>query len=245
MRPAVVESQGFGCPYYKYEAYQPGWSWPQNKTVTVKIDDDTWSPDDRALFAEGNSKWSGAPNCSGVHFIEFSAKTFTATEYGEDAPSDMVYWMRTDPQNGNFDGGVFMAFNAFGRVRSARIKIKPSAANIVNGTYFVYLGTHEIGHTFNLKDCLCSNGCTCSPGNSIMSGWASEAFNTGGPNECDNGAVDQVYCPFIAGTAEECENQGAGIGITSPRPVMMNHLHVRIVVLKVCSKLASAMPDLS
>jgi hypothetical protein len=146
----------------------------------VKIDS-TWDPDERALFAEGNAKWNGAPNCSGVHFVGFEAKTFTTNEYNEDAPSDTIYWLKTDPNNQGFDGGVFMAFNLLGRVKSARIKIKPNAVNIVNGSYFVYLGTHEVGHTFNLKDCLCSNQCTCSPGNSIMSGWSTEAFNTGGP----------------------------------------------------------------
>jgi len=93
---SIVQSQGFGCPYYKYEAYQPGWSWPQHRTVTVYIDS-LWDPDDRASFAEGNLKWSGAPNCSDVHFVGFSAKTFTTEEYSQDAPSDTIYWMRADP----------------------------------------------------------------------------------------------------------------------------------------------------
>jgi len=204
----VVESQGFGCPYYKYEANQPGWSWSQNTLVTVRIDDTWTNEDDRQDFADGIAMWNSGANCSGVRFTNFSPKTFTSAEYEQDPPNNTVYWQRAEPNNSTFNGGVFMAFNLLGRVKAARVKIKPSVTNITSGTYYNYLGSHEIGHTFNLKDCLCSNQCTCSPEQSIMSGNASAAFNTGGPNQCDNGAVDQVYCPFIAGTAEECESQG-------------------------------------
>jgi len=64
--------------------------------------------------------------------------------------------------------------------------------------HFVYLGTHELGHTLDLNDCLIGNGCTnCSAGNcSIMGGFSQDpVFNTGGPKEGDNASVNYVYCP--------------------------------------------------
>ena len=82
---------------------------------------------------------------------------------------------------------------------SARDKIKPSVVNIVNKTYFVYLGTHELGHTFGLTDCLCSNQCNCDgeDGLSIMAGNSNEheSYNTRGPQSCDVVSIRTVYCP--------------------------------------------------
>lgn len=69
--------------------------------------------------------------------------------------------------------------------------------------HFVYLGTHELGHTFDLKDCLFNNGCTnCSAGNcSIMGGFSLDPlFNTGGSKEADKDDMTNAFQPFKKGT---------------------------------------------
>src|SRR5262249_3278775 len=74
----------------------------------------------------------------------------------------------------------------------------PEWDNLFSNSYFVYLGTHEIGHTFDLNDCLAGNKCTDSPAGtcSIMGGHSLDPnFNTGGPLPADNAVVDLVYCP--------------------------------------------------
>lgn len=86
-----------------------------------------------------------------------------------------------------------------GFVESARIKIKPNLVNIANGTYFNYLGTHEVGHTFNLKDCLSTTGCPAWTAITIMTGHADgisspSSFNTTGPKACDISKVQNIYC---------------------------------------------------
>ncbi len=105
---------------------------------------------------------------------------------------------------------MFYKFGLLHEVLSSQIKIKPTAVNNISGSYFVYLGTHEVGHTFNLKDCLCENGCVCTPEQPIMSGQSNNnpTLNTAGPNACDQEAVNFVYCAFIASTPTQCEAQG-------------------------------------
>ena len=167
----------------------------------MKIDD-TWTDDsDRSAFREGIEKWNEALNCSGVRFIDFSTEHFT--NYDGPIPSNnTVYWQRKSPL------GVEMFFyNPFQlRVRAAKVPILPSWLNTFSNTFFVYLGTHELGHTFGLTDCLCSN-CSCTPGMSIMGPHLASdpGFNAGGPTVCDNNAVDQNYC---AGPCQEyCEEE--------------------------------------
>jgi hypothetical protein len=178
----------------------PKISWPQGSTVTVKIDDTWTNQSDRNAFKEGIEKWNDALNCSGVTFIDFSATHFT--DYGGAIPNNTVYWQRKSPV------GVEMFFhNPFQlRVRAAKVPILPNWVNDYNNTFFVYLGTHELGHTFGLNDCLCSN-CSCIAGMSIMGGHvpSDPAFNSGGPTVCDNNAVDQNYC---GGPCQEyCEDE--------------------------------------
>ncbi len=75
-----------------------------------------------------------------------------------------------------YDGITYTLLDSFNRTRAVRTLIRPGAMNTVNNTYFVYLGTHEMGHPFNLMDCLGENLCTTGPGNSIMNGWAYRVF---------------------------------------------------------------------
>lgn len=182
----------------------PKISWPQGTTVTVKIDD-TWNESDRNAFRTGIEKWNEALNCSGVTFVGFTATHFT--DYGGSISNNTVYWQRKSPL------GIEMFFNSPSqlRVRAAKVPILPSYVNNFNDTFFVYLGTHELGHTFGLNDCLCSN-CSCLTSVSIMGGHvpSDPAFNSGGPTVCDNNAVDQNYC---GGPCQEyCEEELEDLG---------------------------------
>lgn len=187
-----VEAQ-ITCPNLKYLAPIPGWSWYANTTVTVKIDDG-WNASERAAIADGNLKWNDF-NCSGVEFIDFSEKTYSLSEYDNHPPDGFVYWQRIDPENGGFSGGVFYKFDEFFRVKAARIKIHPTLQNTESGTRYIWLGAHEIGHTFNLADCLCRNQCSCQGQVSAMSGHGSISFNSNVPMICDYYAIDAIYCP--------------------------------------------------
>jgi hypothetical protein len=114
-------------------------------------------------------------NCSNVTFKDFTPRPFTSADYDSDPPAD-TFWFQRTPSGTNFHGGVF--HNKRGiplRLISARDKITPTVANIANNSYFVYLGSHELGHTFGLTDCLCSNNCNCfgEDGLSIMGGASS------------------------------------------------------------------------
>jgi hypothetical protein len=83
------------------------------------------------------------------------------------------------------------------RLLSVIVPIIPEFQNSIGNSFFVYLGTHETGHTFDLDDCLAENNCQTTAGTcSIMGGQSqSSVFNTGGPLAADNDAVDYVYCP--------------------------------------------------
>ena len=205
-----VESQ-FLCPDYKFLTPNPGWSWRPNKTITVSIDQE-WNDLDRFAIIDGNIKWNSwnGGNCSGVKFVGFTPRTYTAPEYADHPPDDNLYWQRTDPDNGGFAGGVFQKFDLFFRVKAARIKIDPALQNGISSTHYIWLGAHEVGHLFNLQDCLCDNKCDrqCKGQISVMSGQGSISFNTSVPTTCDQSIVDLLYCPFIAGTPEDCEIQG-------------------------------------
>ena len=187
-----VSSQVSTCvvpPHYPLYP-PPKISWPQNSIVTVKIDDAWTSNSDRNAFREGIEKWNEALNCSGVRFIDFSAQHFA--DYNGPVPNNTVYWQR------NSLLGVEMFFHDMVqlRVRAAKVSILPSWVNNFNNTFFVYLGTHELGHTFGLDNCLCKNHCSCISGMSIMGGHdpLKPSFNSGGPTVCDNNAVDRNYC---------------------------------------------------
>src|ERR1041384_397230 len=136
-----VSSQVSTCvvpPHYPGQP-PPKISWPQNSIVTVKIDD-TWTNDnDQNAFREGIEKWNDALNCSGVRFIDFSAQHFA--DYNGPVPNNTVYWQRKSPL------GVEMFFydTVQLRVRAAKVPILPNWVNDFNNTFFVYLGTHELG----------------------------------------------------------------------------------------------------
>lgn len=166
-------------------------SWHKDTTVTVKIDS-LWNPSERNAIKAGNVKWNDF-NCSGVKFVDFSEKTYTFSEYDSHPPNGFVYWQRIDPQNFGFAGGVFISLDGNNGTLAARIKIHPDLQNIESGTHYIWLGAHEIGHTFNLADCLCANQCSCQGQVSVMSGHGSASFNTDVPKICDYYAIDAIY----------------------------------------------------
>lgn len=188
-----VEAQNT-CPDIKYLAPLPGWSWHANAIVTVKIDDG-WNEAERNAIADGNRKWNDF-NCSGVEFGDFSAKTFTLSEYNGHPPDGFVYWQRIDPENNGFNGGVIYKFDTQERTKAARIQIHPTLQNTESGTHYIWLGAHEIGHTFNLAECLCRNQCSCQGEVSVMNGHGSVSFNSNVPKPCDYAAIDAIYCPI-------------------------------------------------
>jgi hypothetical protein len=171
-------------------------SWPKGTNVTVRIDD-AWSPTERGFFEQGIKKWNGVPppNCSLVTFSGFSAHNFT--NYSASPPDNTMDWMSTAPTT-TFNGQVNYHYidEVDFKIRAVRVWIRPGIPNVAENSYFVYLGTHETGHTFDLNDCLSTNGCLTN-GLSIMGGHSSTnpAFNTGGPTRCDHDAVNKVYCP--------------------------------------------------
>jgi len=122
----------------------------------VKIDG-VFADDQKLGLKAGNEQWNNlALACSGVRFQDFGSVFMES--YTEIPPQGVLWWQKDDPKNG-FNGGVFAVIGFGGFVEAARIKIHPNAPNVAQGTYYNYLGTHEVGHTFNLRNCISTTGC--------------------------------------------------------------------------------------
>ena len=172
-------------------------SWrPAIGDVTVKIDINfaSLAPDASLRIEEGQRKWNSTLNCAGVKFTNFSDVVFTSQDLASPAPFGEVHWEVDFPGNGQ-NGETISHIGFGGRVEAATIKIRPALA-VGDPRYFNYLGTHEIGHTFNLKDCLSFTTPACTTGGlTIMSGHTNTVFDTHGPTACDFAAVANIYCP--------------------------------------------------
>lgn len=155
-----VNSQTCDIPRY---AHSPNHvtSWKISTEVIVQLDS-SFSETESAGIAAGNGLWNNQLLlCSGVTFNDFEPILILQEELEDTPPPGHLVWQEDDPLTG-FNAGVFMELGFAGFVESARIKVKPDLVNIAGGTYFNYLGTHEVGHTFNLKDCLSNTGCPTS-----------------------------------------------------------------------------------
>lgn len=191
-RPVPVLSQiQQGCsepPFWNDSPPTNSWAnyaWPLTTSIEVRIDREWNSPESQAIET-GVQKWNVSANCSNVRFEKFSA--ITIQDYEEAPPNNTVYWQRTDPHNQGYNGAVRNHLYPDSRVRASRIQIMPTVTNQTVPDYFVYLGTHETGHTFNL-------GHPGSFGTSIMGGHSNSdrAFNNHGPFECDFFKLNQQY----------------------------------------------------
>jgi hypothetical protein len=188
---SVLSQVEQGCPQPPFTSHPPpinswpNYGWPLRKWVEVRIDAAWESPEQRAIET-GVSKWNVSANCSNVRFRDFS--TIVITNYEEAPPDNTIYWQRTDPKNRGFLGVVHNHHYADLRVRASRIQIAPTVTNQLVPDYFVYLGSHETGHTFNLWH-------PDSFGASIMGGHSntSASFNNHGPFECDLFKINQQY----------------------------------------------------
>ena len=193
-----VSSQTCTGPRYMDPITIANGSWIPGTQVTVSIDA-SFTSDQAAGLKAGNLTWNSAPlvACTGVRFLEFGSVEIQ--DYDKLPPAGHMVWQRTDPRNGK-NGLTRSVINANGRVSAAQIKILPTAPNIAQGTYYNYLGTHEVAHTFNLDDCLSTTGCPTGTEETIMRGHSdgittSNTFNTSGPRACDIPKVQAIYCP--------------------------------------------------
>jgi hypothetical protein len=220
----TANSQTCDVPRYAHEPIHVS-SWLPGTHVTVQIDD-SFSDSKRNGIEVGNQLWNNALlSCSGVTFNDFDPIFIDQEDVDDTPPQGYLVWQEDDPLTG-FNGGVFMEIGFAGWVEAARIKIRPNLVNIANGTYFNYLGTHEVGHTFNLKDCLSNSGCPSWTEATIMTGHADgitspSSFNVSGPKACDLTKVREIYCslgtptptPSITPTPTpqnetDCQNSG-------------------------------------
>ena len=190
-----VSSQTCTGPRYMDPITIQNGSWIPGTQVTVDID--ASFPDDQfAGIKAGNLTWNSAVlvTCTGVKFLQINSVVIQ--NYDSLPAPGHVVWQRTDPRNGK--NGITESVITGGRVSAARIRILPTAVNIAQGTYYNYLGTHEIGHTFNLDDCISTTGCTTGTEETIMRGHSdgittSNTFNTSGPRACDIPKVQAIY----------------------------------------------------
>jgi len=196
-----VQSQGclppLVTPGYMSSINVTWGSWrPAIGSVTVKIDGSfaNFTPDATFRIEDGQRKWNSPLTCSGVNFTNFEDVFFTAQDLLNDAPFGEVHWELDDP--GSTFNAVVLSHIGFGaRVEAATIKVRPNLV-VPGPVYFNYLGSHEIGHTFNLNDCQAMTTPAClSPGLSIMSGHTNTVLDTQGPTACDFSAVANIYCP--------------------------------------------------
>jgi hypothetical protein len=143
---------------------------------------------------DGQRKWNNSLTCSFVNFTDFQSTNFTPQDLLLPAPVGEVHWEIDTPSNG-FNAETISHIGFGGRVEAATIKVRPDLV-VGNPAYFNYLGSHEIGHTFNLNDCLSITTPSCSTGGlTIMGGHTNTLFDTQGPTGCDFAAVANIYCP--------------------------------------------------
>ena len=175
--------------------------------VTVEIDQ-TFStqypsvPDAAARLEAGHREWNGQSLCAAnVNFISFTQRAFTATEKTSQPPNGKVYWVVTDPQSGSY-GGI-ISYYSLNRTVSARAMVHPGGTwtQLQIGSTFNHMGSHEIGHSFNLGHCTA----VCLP-DSIMGGVCFCANDSIGPGVCDIEKVRELYCPSPC--PESCDFSG-------------------------------------
>lgn len=148
-------------------------------------------PDAAARIEAGQRGWNGQDLCAtNVNFVGFGLRSFTESEKTSQPPNGKIYWVVKDPQSGSYAG--IISFFSSNRTVSALVKIHPGGTwtQLQNPYAFNHLGSHEIGHSFNLNHC----NTVCSP-DSIMGGATLGPNDELGPGTCDIQKVREEYCP--------------------------------------------------
>lgn len=136
-------------------------------------------------------EWNGQDLCaSSLNFVGFAQRSFTDTEKTSRPPNGRVYWVVKDPQSGSYAG--IISYFTSNRVVAALVKVHPGGTwtQLQNPFTFNHLGSHEIGHSFNLGHCTT----VCTP-DSIMGGATFGPNDAIGPGVCDIQKVRDLYCP--------------------------------------------------
>jgi len=186
------------APYGPYSYNNPRRNfWNANiGNVTVEIDEMFATqypsvPDAAARIEAGQREWNGQDLCAAnVNFVGFTQRAFTATEKTSQPPYAKVYWVVQDPQSGSY-GGIISYFSG-NRTVSALVMVHPGGSwtQLQIGYTFNHMGSHEIGHSFNLNHCTAP----CTP-HSIMGGATFGPNDAIGPGMCDIEKVRELYCP--------------------------------------------------
>ena len=171
--------------------------WPENiGNIPVEMDQTISAhypsaPDAAARIEEGQRGWNGQGLCTLISFEGFTERFFTETEKTSQPPAGKVYWAVGLPGTNSFAGA--QPFLSGNRVVSTLVRIHPNEQQwpqLQFATTFNYLGSHEIGHSFNLGHC----NTICSP-DSIMGGLTWGPNDELGPGSCDIEKVRNEYCP--------------------------------------------------
>jgi hypothetical protein len=191
-----VSSQTCSNPAYSYTNPLRNFWNPNIGNIIVKIDERFTTqypsvPDAVERIHAGNSEWNNLDICApSINFVDFGTRSFTESEKTNQPPNGMVYWVVKEPQNGSYAG--ILSFSISNRVVAALVKVSPVGGwTQLNNPYtFNHLGTHEIGHSFNLRNCTA----VCTP-DSIMGGATFGPSDAIGPGVCDVQKVKELYCP--------------------------------------------------
>lgn len=194
----TVSSQTPHCPqppYWNTNPLRKFWR-KDFGPVIVKIDSRfnnqyEWALDAKDRIKAGQEKWNSLELCTGVKFTDFGLKDFTPAELTDESPSAHVYWVFGQPPVASWNADTLVYIGENEHVIAAKITVRPDFTVPNNPVYFNYLGTHEIGHSFNLNNCTAA----CIPV-SMMGGFSFGQEDLSGPRECDIFNVKQLYCPF-------------------------------------------------
>ena len=180
-------------PFYSFENQPPSLaaaiahSWAENTSVKFTTDE-LFSDSDHDALKRGILKWNDVSiqTCSGVTmtFLERELYPFDTTS----RPPKNTIWVQ---QRGITGIRVFTS-TITGRADKAIMTVLPSDSNNTVPSNFVYVGTHEVGHSFGIGNYTDITTCRTT----IMCfRQTDESWNAGGPKECDIQKIKEIYCP--------------------------------------------------
>jgi hypothetical protein len=165
-------------------------AWKQGTTVNVMIDP-TFSPTQQQAIKDQFDKWKNAGGANVTFkFVDPSQAGGGATTGG---PPVLAVIRQTPRDRGPTAQGETHGFAFNGTRGDSSIDINPG---VTDPTAFIHVISHEIGHTFGLRDC---EG--CSAGSSAMTlpttPNLNEAGGHDGPTDCDSNKVREAggYTP--------------------------------------------------